>query len=468
MVFSSAVFLFVFLPIVLIAHSLVKNTKARNGLLIVASLVFYAFGEPIYMLMLLGSVLFNYLMGCVLHKHRNKLLLGVTVALNLSLLVVFKYTGFLVDTFNGIFGTKIVAPDIVMPIGISFFTFQAISYIVDLYRDKIEEKASFFQVLLYISLFPQLIAGPIVQYRTVAAHIRDRQVTVDKFSKGVCRFIVGISKKMLISNAMGYGADTIFGMSVSGIDAPMAWLGAVCYTLQIYFDFSGYSDMAVGIGWMLGFDFPENFNYPYVAVGMRDFWRRWHMSLTGWFREYLYIPLGGNRKGKARQVLNSMVVFICTGIWHGANMTFVVWGFFHGVLISIETLFHKKDRKTPKLLTGFIWLYTMLAVIVGFVIFRADNLGYGIGYIGKMFAGGIKDSSLVTTMSLLTPSFITTLVIGIVAACPVIPFIKKKIQEKKMYKGLCVAGYAMTLVLYLLCVMSLASDSYNPFIYFRF
>ena len=468
MVFSSAIFLFIFLPIVLIAHSLVKNIKARNGLLIIASLVFYAFGEPIYIVMLLASVLFNYIMGLVLVKHRKKWVLGLAVVANLALLVVFKYTGFIIETFNRVMGTDFLAPNIVMPIGISFFTFQAISYIVDLYRGKVEGKTTFFQVLLYISLFPQLIAGPIVQYRTVAEHIRYRDVTVDKFSKGVCRFIVGLSKKMLISNSMGFGADKIFGMAVSGIDAPMAWLGAVCYTLQIYFDFSGYSDMAVGIGWMLGFDFPENFNYPYVGVGIRDFWRRWHMSLTGWFREYLYIPLGGNRKGKARQIFNSMVVFLCTGIWHGANMTFVVWGFFHGVLISIETLLHKKDRKTPKALKGFIWLYTMLAVIVGFVIFRADTLGYGIEYIGKMFTGGSQKASMVTTMSLLTPSFITTLLIGIVAACPVIPFIKKKAEGKKIYKGLCVAGYAATLVLYLLCVMSLASDSYNPFIYFRF
>ena len=468
MVFSSAVFLFIFLPIVLITHTLVKNTTARNGLLIAASLIFYAFGEPLYIIMLIGSVFFNYLIGLIIYKHRKKWILTLAVVANLALLVVYKYTGFIVDTINNVFRVSIDAPNIVMPIGISFFTFQAISYIVDLYRDRTQEKANFFQVLLYISLFPQLIAGPIVQYRTVADLIKERTVTLDKFSKGVCRFIVGLSKKMLISNTMGFAADKVFGMVVSEIDAPLAWIGAICYTLQIYFDFSGYSDMAVGIGWMLGFDFPENFNYPYVALGMRDFWRRWHMSLTGWFREYLYIPLGGNRKGKARQIFNNMIVFLCTGIWHGANMTFVVWGFFHGILISIETILHKKDKKTPKALVPFKWLYTMLAVVIGFVIFRADGLKYGLGYIGQMFAGGTMDSAYTMMMSLLTPTFILTFVAGLIAACPIVPFIKRKIQNTKVYGAVNVAVYVVTLVLYVLCVMTLASDSYNPFIYFRF
>lgn len=468
MVFSSAVFLFVFLPIVLITHTLVKKTTVRNGLLIAASLIFYAFGEPIYILMLIGSVTFNYLIGRILNKHRKKWILTLAVIANLSLLVVYKYTGFLVDIFNNVFKTEVNAPNIVMPIGISFFTFQAISYIVDLYRDDNHKKATFFEVLLYISLFPQLIAGPIVQYRTVADLVRDRRVTIDKFAKGVNRFIVGLSKKMLISNSMGYCVDKIFTMTISSIDAPLGWLGAACYVLQIYFDFSGYSDMAVGIGWMLGFDFPENFNYPYVAVGIRDFWRRWHMSLTGWFREYLYIPLGGNRKGLGRQILNSMIVFLCTGIWHGANMTFVVWGLFHGVLISIETLIFKKNKKTPKALVPFMWAYTMLAVIVGFVIFRSDNLTYAIGYIGQMFTGGTLDSAYVVLRSLLTPSFIVTLLIGMVASCPVIPFIRKKTQNHKVYPAVCITGYVMTFVLYFLCVITLASNSYNPFIYFRF
>ena len=468
MVFSSAVFLFIFLPIVLITHTLVKNTTARNGLLIAASLIFYAFGEPLYIIMLIGSVFFNYLIGLIIYKHRKKWILTLAVVANLALLVVYKYTGFIVDTINNVFRVSIDAPNIVMPIGISFFTFQAISYIVDLYRDRTQEKANFFQVLLYISLFPQLIAGPIVQYRTVADLIKERTVTLDKFSKGVCRFIVGLSKKMLISNTMGFATDKVFGMVVSEIDAPLAWIGAICYTLQIYFDFSGYSDMAVGIGWMLGFEFPENFNYPYIAVGIRDFWRRWHMSLTSWFREYLYIPLGGNKKGKARQILNSMIVFLCTGIWHGANMTFLVWGLFHGILISIETIFYKKDRKEHMALIPLKWLYTNAAVIIGFVIFRADSLSYGVKYIGQMFTGGIDNGAFTIMKSILTPSFIVTLAISIVASCPVIPFIRTKFKDSKVYTVICTTGYVFTLILFGLCVMTLASNSYNPFIYFRF
>lgn len=468
MVFSSAVFLFIFLPVVLLLHTVIKNTTARNALLIIASLIFYAFGEPVYIVLLILSVLVNYLFGKVLFTKKNKVILGVAVALNLSLLVVYKYTGFLVDTFNQVFNTRIPVPDIVMPIGISFFTFQAISYIVDVYREKTAKKAGFFEVLLYISLFPQLIAGPIVQYNSVADQIRERKVTIDKFAEGIRRFIVGLSKKMLIANTMGLAADKIFAMDTSDIGMPLAWVGAISYTLQIYFDFSGYSDMAVGIGHVLGFDFPENFRYPYVATGIRDFWRRWHMSLTGWFREYLYIPLGGNRKGKGRQLLNSMIVFTCTGIWHGANLTFLVWGIFHGVLISIETLLQRKDKKTPRPLIPFKWLLTMLAVVLGFVIFRADSLSYGVGYIARMFTIGENTAGYEMLLSIITPSYITTAVVAMLACCPWVTVISSRIRDKKIYFVVDVLGYAVSLALFMLCAMSLASNSYNPFIYFRF
>ena len=468
MVFSSAVFLFIFLPVVLLLHTVIKNTTARNALLIIASLIFYAFGEPVYIVLLILSVLVNYLFGKVLFTKKNKVILGVAVALNLSLLVVYKYTGFLVDTFNQVFNTRIPVPDIVMPIGISFFTFQAISYIVDVYREKTAKKSGFFEVLLYISLFPQLIAGPIVQYNSVADQIRERKVTIDKFAEGIRRFIVGLSKKMLIANTMGLAADKIFAMDTSDIGMPLAWVGAISYTLQIYFDFSGYSDMAVGIGHVLGFDFPENFRYPYVATGIRDFWRRWHMSLTGWFREYLYIPLGGNRKGKGRQLLNSMIVFTCTGIWHGANLTFLVWGIFHGVLISIETLLQRKDKKTPRPLIPFKWLLTMLAVVLGFVIFRADSLSYGVGYIARMFTIGENTAGYEMLLSIITPSYITTAVVAMLACCPWVTVISSRIRDKKIYFVVDVLGYAVSLALFMLCAMSLASNSYNPFIYFRF
>lgn len=468
MVFSSAVFLFVFLPIVLMAHTVIKNNNARNVLLIVASLIFYAFGEPVYILLLLLSVAVNYAFGWVLGRNKSKAVLAVAVILNIGILVIFKYTGFIVEMLNYIPGINIPVPEITMPIGISFFTFQAISYIVDVYRDKAPQRAGFFDVLLYISLFPQLIAGPIVQYRTVADQIKDRRINIDKFAAGIRRFILGLSKKMLLANTVGYAADKIFSLDAGGIDTPLAWLGAVCYTLQIYFDFSGYSDMAVGIGYALGFDFPENFNYPYISVGIRDFWRRWHMSLTGWFREYLYIPLGGNRKGKARQILNSMVVFLCTGIWHGANLTFLVWGAFHGILMSLETLFYKKDKPAKKALTPVKWLYTALAVIIGFVIFRADSLGYGFEYIGRMFAFTITEEGTRVFLSLATPSFICTIIAAVIAACPIVPFIRSKLENRKAYgfvSGMC---YVLSFGLLFLCVLTLASDSYNPFIYFRF
>lgn len=468
MVFGSAVFLFIFLPIVLILHTIIKNTKIRNGLLIVSSLIFYAFGEPIYILLLLGSVGVNFLFGRLLYERKNKGILALAVVINLLLLVIFKYTGFLVETFNGIFNTAIPVPQIVMPIGISFFTFQAISYIVDVYRGKTDRKAGFFEVLLYIALFPQLVAGPIVQYRTVADAIKDRKVTVDAFSTGTRKFIIGLSKKMLLANAMGLVADKVFAMDTSAIDTPLAWFGGVCYCLQIYFDFSGYSDMALGIGGMLGFEFPKNFDHPYIAVGIRDFWRRWHMSLTSWFREYLYIPLGGNRKGRGRQILNSMIVFVCTGIWHGANLTFLVWGFFHGVLMSVETLLVKKDSKPPKALAPVIWFVTMIAVVVGFVIFRADNLSYGISYIGRMFAFVSMDEGYRVLMSFLSPSMIVTLVVAVIACCPVVGFINKITAGKTINKVLDTTGYVLSLMLLVLCIMSLASNSYNPFIYFRF
>lgn len=473
MVFSSAVFLFIFLPVVLLLHTLIKNISVRNGLLIVASLIFYAFGEPVYIALLILSVFVNYLFGRVLYSKKNKVILGIAVALNLSLLVVYKYTGFLVDTFNQIFNAKIPIPEIVMPIGISFFTFQAISYIVDVYRGKNTKKAGFFEVLLYISLFPQLIAGPIVQYNSVADQIRERKVTVDKFATGIRRFIVGLSKKMLIANTMGLAADKIFAMETSDIGMALAWVGAISYTLQIYFDFSGYSDMAVGIGHILGFDFPENFKYPYTATSIRDFWRRWHMSLTGWFREYLYIPLGGNRKGRARQILNSMIVFTCTGIWHGANLTFLVWGFFHGVLISVETLLQRKDKKTPKFLIPFKWLFTMLAVVLGFVIFRADSLSYGMRYITQMFTFGENLSGYEMLISIITPSYITTAIVAMLACCPLVPVISSALKgngqkKSKIYPVVDVLGYVVSLALFMLCAMSLASNSYNPFIYFRF
>ena len=466
MVFSSGVFLFLFLPVVILLHTVIRNNKIRNGMLIVASLIFYAYGEPVYILLLLASVVVNYFFGRAVAQSRSKAVLVIAVIFNIGVLVVFKYTGFIVETINCLPGINIPVPKITMPIGISFFTFQAVSYVIDTYRSEERKAAGFLDVLLYISLFPQLIAGPIVKYNSIKEALADRKVTVDGLTTGIRRFIVGLSKKMLIANAMGYVADTVFALDAGTVDTPLAWLGAVCYTLQIYFDFSGYSDMALGLGNMMGFSFPENFRYPYVASGIRDFWRRWHMSLTGWFREYLYIPLGGNRKGLGRQIINGMIVFLCTGIWHGANATFIVWGLFHGVLISAETLIFRKKKEQK--FNPFKWIYTIILVIIGFVIFRADTMGYAVTYIGKMFAFVRTDSAYITMMSMLTPVFLLTLGIAVIASTPIVPWIRNKTAGTALSKGLNTATYVVVLGLFFLCVMTLAANSYNPFIYFRF
>lgn len=468
MVFSSGVFLFIFLPAVLLAHTLIKSNSVRNGLLIAASLVFYAYGEPVYVLLLIASVGVNYIFGRILASRKSKGLLALAVVFNLSLLVVYKYTGFLAESLNLLPFVKLPVPKITMPIGISFFTFQAISYVADTYRSKDNEKTGFADVLLYISLFPQLIAGPIVKYNSVKEQIAARSVTTDKLAAGIRRFVIGLSKKMLLANPMGYAADKIFGMDTGAIDTPLAWLGAVCYTLQIYFDFSGYSDMAVGLGKCMGFDFPENFDYPYSAAGIRSFWRRWHMSLTGWFREYLYIPLGGNRKGRGRQILNTMIVFVCTGIWHGANLTFILWGFGHGALMSAETLLTRRDKPEKRALKPLKWLYTMFFVIIGFVIFRSDTVGYAFAYIGRMFAFVRLEGAFRVFLSFLTPVFMLTLAAAVAACFPIVPVIGKAVREKRCRKWISGVCYALTFGLYLLCVLTLAADSYNPFIYFRF
>lgn len=468
MVFSSGVFLFIFLPAVLLAHTLIKSNSVRNGLLIAASLVFYAYGEPVYVLLLIASVGVNYIFGRILASRKSKGLLALAVVFNLSLLVVYKYTGFLAESLNLLPFVKLPVPKITMPIGISFFTFQAISYVADTYRSKDNEKTGFADVLLYISLFPQLIAGPIVKYNSVKEQIAARSVTTDKLAAGIRRFVIGLSKKMLLANPMGYAADRIFGMDTGAIDTPLAWLGAVCYTLQIYFDFSGYSDMAVGLGKCMGFDFPENFDYPYSAAGIRSFWRRWHMSLTGWFREYLYIPLGGNRKGRGRQILNTMIVFVCTGIWHGANLTFILWGFGHGALMSAETLLTRRDKPEKRALKPLKWLYTMFFVIIGFVIFRSDTVGYAFAYIGRMFAFVRLEGAFRVFLSFLTPVFMLTLAAAAAACFPIVPAIGKAVREKRCRKWISGVCYALTFGLYLLCVLTLAADSYNPFIYFRF
>ena len=458
------VFLCVFLPAAFCLHLLLPGMRAKNFLLVVASLVFYAYGEPIYVILLVASSAGNYILARLTGEcpKIRKLTMTLAVVINLGLLVIFKYSGFLVDTFNSVTGAGIPVPQVRMPIGISFFTFQALSYVIDVYRGDASVQKNFGKLLLYISFFPQLIAGPIVKYHDVEAEINNRKQTPEEIGKGIRRFIAGLSKKVLIANTMGLVADNLFGAAATGITGPGAWLGAVSYMLQIYFDFSGYSDMALGLGMMFGFHFHENFDYPYISASIREFWRRWHMSLSGWFKEYLYIPLGGNRRGKFRTVVNKMIVFVCTGIWHGASFNFLFWGIYHGFFLMLEEYIPFIGKKGGKLKSFFQHVYALLVVCVGFVFFRADTMKQGCFWIREMFTDfGWKASAMSLTLQQLTPVYLVTLAAALVAAVPVNSMLKKY----KWYEGF---TYVLSLAGFALCVLSLAGGTYNPFIYFRF
>ena len=464
MVFSSMVFLCIFLPVVFLLHLLLPGIRAKNGMLLLASLAFYAYGEPVYVILMIASAFVNYLSALLIGKNPagKKAVMAVNVILNLGVLVLFKYTGFLAESVNTILGTAIPVPSIRLPIGISFFTFQAMSYVIDVYRGVTGAQKNFGKVLLYISFFPQLIAGPIVKYHDIAQEIENRTQTVDGVTDGIRRFVVGLSKKVLISNTVGLVADTLFAADVSGLNAAAAWIGAVSYMLQIYFDFSGYSDMAIGLGEMFGFHFKENFNYPYISGSIREFWRRWHMSLSGWFQEYLYIPLGGSRKGKIRTVINKFIVFLCTGIWHGANVTFLFWGLYHGCFLMLEEIVPAIREQGGKVKSFFQHVYTLLVVLIGFDFFRADSMHQGAAWIKTMFTGfGSNTAAMSLALEQLTPLYLVTAAVGIVACCPV----KMLVKKGRAYEAVTAAG---SLALLLLCMLSLASGTYNPFIYFRF
>ena len=470
MVFSSLVFLCIFLPTVFLLYTLVPSLKFRNGLLIVASLIFYAYGEPVYVLLMIFSSLLNYICARLVANENAKRKLVLVI--NLGILAVFKYSGFFVESLNSVTGLAIPVPQIDLPIGISFFTFQALSYVIDVYRKTVDAQKNYLYVLLYITFFPQLIAGPIVKYRDISEQIVDREQTAEKIADGMRRFICGLAKKVLIANTMGQTADIIFNAGNDYLSVVTAWLGALAYLFQIYYDFSGYSDMAIGLGKMFGFDFKENFNYPYGAVSVKDFWRKWHISLSTWFKEYLYIPLGGNRKGRMRAVLNRLIVFFCTGLWHGASWTFVIWGLYHGVFLLLEEFIPILGR-LPKVINH---IYALLAVTVGFVIFSADSIGQGFDFIGNMFAGfNITDKSLSLALTQLTPWFIVMLVAAIIGCAPIKPIADKfringsatALVGKKQNVAQTVL-YVLAFAMLIWCIIRLSGTSYNPFIYFRF
>jgi len=469
MVFSSTVFLMIFLPFVWGVHAIIPKRflAARNVFLAIASLLFYAYGEPFYIVLMLGSVLINYLCALWINKLENRGRAAVcfaTVALNIGMLGVFKYSPWLISMLNSVSGLDLHVPEITIPVGISFYTFQILSYVVDVKRGKTAVQKNFFDLLLYISFFPQLIAGPIVKYGDINDQIAYREITPEKTAQGIRRFVYGLSKKVLISNTAAVIADAAF--EADGVSSAFAWLGAVAYCIQIYFDFSGYSDMAIGLAKMFGFDLLENFNYPYSAVSIRDFWKRWHISLTSWFREYVYFPLGGNRAGKVRTVLNRLIVFFLTGLWHGANFTFIVWGLWHGLLMMFEQVVHF-DKLTKKgYLRPITWLYTFIAVCLGFVVFRAPDISTAFAYIGSMFSfsGGFNDALLH-----FSPYNCLFLAFAVIFAMPVVPALKK--LNSKNEKGSVIGealSYVLCIPLLVLCIMSLASSTFNPFIYYHF
>ncbi|MBR4444732.1 MAG: MBOAT family protein [Solobacterium sp.] len=470
MTFSSLVFICIFLPVVYVLHTVIPSLQVKNGLLIAASLLFYAFGEPVYVLLMIASAVMNYLFALAMGKKRIKLFLILAVVCNIGILFVFKYTGFFVQSINTLLHMNIPVPQITLPIGISFFTFQALSYVIDVYRGQTDVQKNFFKVLLYISFFPQLIAGPIVKYKDIENEINHRTVTTDETAAGLRRFIVGLGKKVLIANAMAVTADAVFNAGAANVNILGAWLGAIAYTMQIYFDFSGYSDMAIGMGRMFGFHFKENFNFPYASASIKEFWRRWHISLSSWFKDYVYIPLGGNRKGEFRTGMNKLAVFFLCGLWHGANWTFVVWGLFHGAFSFLEEAVSSL-RKMPKWLGH---LYTMLVVCIGFVIFRADTIGEALGMIGKMFAGWDLSAAPVSfALQQCTPYFLCMLVMAVVLCAPAEKAVKRarigaEAEGSRKETMVQMALYAASFVVLAWCIIRLSGGSYNPFIYFRF
>lgn len=476
MVFSSVIFLCLFLPMVLGGYYLLPKREAKNLWLIAVSLLFYAFSGLWYVLLLLFSVFCNYLAGLFVSGRKG--VLYVAVAVNLGVLGVFKYLTFLVRTVDQLPGVAIVVPSIVLPVGISFFTFQGLSYVIDVYRNERLKSTRFRDVLLYIALFPQLVAGPIVRYEDVADEIKGRRHTLEQLANGLRRFIIGLSKKLLIADVCGSVVTLIYSAERSVLDSRTAWLAAVCYLIQIYFDFSGYSDMAIGLGLCFGFHFKENFNYPYISSSIQEFWRRWHISLSTWFREYLYIPLGGNRKGKAKTYRNKLIVFFCTGLWHGANWTFIIWGLWHGFFIVTEDaakkLFglgkHGKNRRNP-VETVLKHLYTLLVVLIGFVIFRADDMGQAFSMIGAMFSGICASAQTGLLLAqCLTPLTMFALLLGLVGSTPVLPLVCRKAEQQtgSVYVCLRVLSYAGALALLLVDILHLSAASYVPFIYFQF
>lgn len=483
MLFTSPVFLYVFLPLVLFLH-LVVDRPIKNFILLCASIFFYAWGEVFYSVVFLFSMVMNYFLGLLVDHFRQRgagvWFISIACTANLLLLVSFKYANFLADNFNAVSGLmhlpQIQLDPVHLPIGISFFTFHAISYLIDIWRGVSRVQRNPLDLALYLALFPQLIAGPIIRYHDIADQLENRQTTLDNLYFGARRFILGLAKKLIIANTLGLVADSIFSLPGSELTAPLAWLGIFSYTLQLYFDFSAYSCMAIGLGRMFGFRFLENFNYPYIATSVQDFWHRWHISLSRWFRDYLYIPLGGNRLGERRTYLNLITVFFLCGLWHGASWNFVVWGLFHGMFLVLERI--GLDRYIAGLPSFLAHAYTLLVVMVGWVFFRSESLGYAVDYLQAMAGFGAASTIRDNAGFYFTREFLVVSAVAIVFSTPVwarlenwLECTKDKGQGVLFRSGYFLvqastAGYV--LVLGALCLLYTNAGTYNPFIYFRF
>lgn len=465
MLFSSVTFLFCFLPCVTILYYII-NPVLRNVFLLLMSLLFYAWGEPKYLSIMLLVILINYIAGLLidaLPKYK-RCFLWISILSNLGILSYYKYTDFIIASINSAVGTQLALHHIALPIGISFYIFQSLSYVIDLYRDVIKVQYNIINFALYVSLFPQLIAGPIVKYKDIANEICNRSESLEDIAVGIRRFIVGLSKKVLLANSMGEVADKVFLAGPNDINMSIAWLGAICYSLQIFFDFSGYSDMAIGLGRIFGFHFLENFNYPYIAISVTDFWRRWHMSLSTWFKEYLYIPLGGNRVSNFRNNINLIIVFFATGLWHGASWNFVVWGLWHGFFLIVEKRFFNIKENDNCFSNILKHCYVIIVFVLGWVFFRSDNLTNALNYILVML--GLKTNNTIgfELLYYLNQKVLIMAIVSILLCCP----------WNNLYAKVKCCPYFflikdfILLIMLLASVASIAASGYNPFIYFRF
>lgn len=473
MVFSSLLFLFRFLPAVLVLYFLAPR-KIRNIILFLFSLFFYAWGEPRYVFLMLFSITMDYTVGRFIDRYKAageqkkaKRALMVSVVVNLSVLGFFKYADFIITSVNGVLGSNIPLLGIPLPIGISFFTFQTMSYAIDVYRGATKVQKNWINYGTYVSMFPQLIAGPIVQYKTIAKQMQERRENADDFVAGIHRFMIGVGKKVLLANNIGALCDYILAMPVEQMPAATAWLGALAFTFQIYFDFSGYSDMAIGLGKMFGFHFLENFNYPYISKSITEFWRRWHISLSSWFREYVYIPLGGNRRGMAKQIRNILVVWMLTGIWHGAHWNYVLWGIYYGIFLILEKfVVGKWIQKLPGFFQNF---YTMFIVVIGWVLFKCEDLSLCISYLRAMFGGfgaGFANSETVYLLYNNAVLFVVLILGSTMLPRKLAQRAKEAAQRQTwVWTFLRCAFYAG---IFVISVAYLVDATYNPFLYFRF